>query len=207
MRRFLPVLAGLLLVGCGQGGLGAGPGLTPVAEGASGGADLRFRPVLQVVASDATSSANGIQDARYVRQSDTPATQQAALDRLDCRAEDPLRGEDEAGLPLVTCSADGTIKYLLGPAVLSGAEVERAGVGRAYGATVITLELTAVGSAAWADFTEAHIGRQVAAVWRTTVLSAPTVYSTITSGNTQIIDSFSRDEARRIVQRITGPAE
>ncbi|HET6257240.1 MAG TPA: protein translocase subunit SecD, partial [Pseudonocardia sp.] len=70
--------------------------------------------------------AAAINAARQTRQSTDPAVQQMALATLDCKAQDPLRGYDDPTLPLVTCSQDGTEKYVLGPSFLEGTQIANA---------------------------------------------------------------------------------
>ncbi|HWN26528.1 MAG TPA: protein translocase subunit SecD, partial [Actinomycetospora sp.] len=70
--------------------------------------------------------AQAIAEAKALRQSDDPAIQEQAALALDCAVEDPLRGYDDPARPLVACNREGTEKYLLGPAILSGTDVASA---------------------------------------------------------------------------------
>ncbi|MCA1676811.1 MAG: protein translocase subunit SecD, partial [Actinobacteria bacterium] len=73
--------------------------------------------------------AEQIRQARAVLQSQDPSVQQQALARLNCAVPNPLRGNDDPSLPLVTCDQDNKVKYVLGPAFMSGERVTNASAG------------------------------------------------------------------------------
>ena len=111
------------------------------------------------------------------RQSTDPAVQAQALQALDCAVEDPLRGYDDPTRPLVACDRDGTEKYVLGPAFLSGtADRQRAGRTRTPRAPAgsSTCRSRADGAAIWARL---HRRRTSASAWPfvldSQVVSAP----------------------------------
>jgi preprotein translocase subunit SecD len=166
------------------------------------GTQLRFRPVLaELPPGPATGSPTE-------RQSTDPATQQAAAQAFDCAQgkPDPLDGRDDPALPLVSCDrAEGT-KYVLAPGFLSGADVSRvdATVDPQTGSSVITLSFTTAGTKAWAEWTGQNIGKQVAMVLKSRVLTAPAVQSAITGGETQITGKFTLPEARQLARDIAG---
>jgi preprotein translocase subunit SecD len=166
------------------------------------GTQLRFRPVLaELPPGPATGSPTE-------RQSTDPAMQQAAAQAFDCAQgkPDPLDGRDDPALPLVSCDrAEGT-KYVLAPGFLSGADVSRvdATVDPQTGSSVITLSFTTAGTKAWAEWTGQNIGKQVAMVLKSRVLTAPAVQSAITGGETQITGKFTLPEARQLARDIAG---
>jgi preprotein translocase subunit SecD len=163
---------------------------------------LRFRPVLtELPPGPSTGSAAG-------RQSTDPAAQQAAAQALDCAAGKPdsLDGRDDPALPLVSCDRAQGTKYVLGPGFLSGADVSRVAVqiDPQSGSFVVVVTFTPAGSRKWAEWTGQNVGKQVAMVLKSRVLTAPTIQSAITGGDTQITGRFTRDEARQLARDIAG---
>ncbi|SEF24915.1 preprotein translocase subunit SecD [Amycolatopsis pretoriensis] len=166
------------------------------------GTQLRFRPVLaELPPGPATGSAGD-------RQSTDPAVQQAAAQAFDCAQgkPDPLGGRDDPALPLVSCDRAQGTKYILGPGFLSGADVSRvdATLDPQTGSSVINLSFTAKGARTWAEWTGQNVGKQVAVVLRSRVLTAPAVQSAITGGETQITGKFTLPEARQLARDIAG---
>lgn len=166
------------------------------------GSLLRFRPVVaEVPPGPATGPAGE-------RQSADPAVQQAAARGFDCAQgqPDPLGGRDDPALPLVTCDRAQGTKYVLGPGFLSGADVSRvdAEVDPRTGSPVINLSFTANGAVTWAQWTGRNVGKQVAMVLKSRVLTAPAVQSAITGGETQISGKFTLPEARQLAKDIAG---
>ncbi|MEV6871782.1 precorrin-3B C(17)-methyltransferase [Amycolatopsis sp. NPDC051128] len=163
---------------------------------------LRFRPVL-------TELPPGLSGGPAAeRQSTDPATQQAAAQALDCAAgkPDPLDGHDDPALPLVSCDRAQGTKYVLGPGFLSGADVSRVAVqgDPQSGSFVVVVTFTPEGSRKWAEWTGQNVGKQVAMVLKSRVLTAPTVQSAITGGETQITGRYTQDEARQLARDIAG---
>ena len=142
--------------------------------------------------------AQAIAEAKATRQSDDPAVQEQAALALDCAVEDPLRGYDDPGRPLVSCNREGTEKYLLGPAILSGTDVASAqpnpnpqGVG-----WIINLAFKG-GQAAntWADYTSANVNNSNAVVLDSQVVSALRIVQPLLDGNAQISGNFNQASA------------
>nr|WP_246480997.1 precorrin-3B C(17)-methyltransferase [Amycolatopsis umgeniensis] len=164
------------------------------------GSRLRFRPVVaELPPSPATGSAAN-------RQATDPAGQQAAAAALDCsQGPDPLDGRDDPALPLVSCDRAQGTKYLLGPAFLTGADLSKANAQLDQsGSSIIALSFTDSGARAWADWTAANVGKQVAIVLKSTVLTAPSIQSAITGGETQITGKYTLPEARQLARDIAG---
>src|SRR5262249_48532079 len=112
----------------------------------------------------APEKAAEIQKLRTTRQSTAPNVQQQALAELNCSAEDPLLGFDDANLPLVTCSQDNNEKFILEPAFLDGQRIGKAAAGpNPKGAGyVVTLDFDAEGTKKWGDFTSANVRERAA---------------------------------------------
>ena len=145
-------------------------------------------------------AADAINQARQLRQSEDPAVLQQALLQLDCAAADPLQGYDDPTKPLVTCDEDGTVKYLLGPAIIEGTEIDTAAArldqnGIGY---VVDLTFTPEGAATWTNHTISNVGNQAAFVLDGRVVSAPVINEPIYDRTTQIEGQFSQEEAQEL---------
>ena len=163
------------------------------------------RPSPPVGAAPADSAdpevAEQIRQARARLQSEDPAVQRQALVALNCAAANPLRGNDDPNLPLVTCNQDRTAKYLLGPAFMSGEQVSNASSGLNPEGTgyEVRLNLTRQGEDIWAPYTANHVGEQAAFVLDTEVVSAPQINGPIPPGQqTSITGSFTQTEAKNL---------
>lgn len=146
-------------------------------------------------------AAEQIRQARARLQSQDSAVQQQALATLDCAAPNPLRGNDDPNQPLITCDQDGTAKYLLGPAFLSGDQISNASSGFNPDGTgyEVVLRFKPQGEDIWAQHTSANIGRQAAFTLDSEVVSAPRINNAILPGQqTSITGSFSQAEARNL---------
>jgi preprotein translocase subunit SecD len=159
-------------------------------------------PVGNVPADSASPEvAEQIRQARAKLQSQDPAVQQQALATLNCAGPNPLRGNDDPNLPLVTCDQHGTAKYLLGPAFLSGEQIANASSGpRSDGPGYeVRLNLKTQGEDVWGQYTAANIGKQAAFVLDTEVVSAPQITAAISPGEqTRITGSFTQAEAKNL---------
>ncbi|MGW3468075.1 protein translocase subunit SecD [Saccharopolyspora sp. NPDC000995] len=141
-----------------------------------------------------------IDEAKALRQSTDPNVQMQALQSLNCAAEDPLRGNDDPKLPLVTCDRAGQQKYLLEPVFLPGKEVANAQAvppqpqaGRP--GWTVSLDFKSEGAKVWADFTSANVGQQAAFVLDTEVVSAPEIQQALLGGNASINGQFNQESA------------
>ena len=142
--------------------------------------------------------AQAIAEAKATRQSEDPAVQEQAALALNCAVEDPLRGYDDPSRPLVACNREGTEKYLLGPAILSGTDVASAtpnpnpqGVG-----WVINLAFKGgQPSTTWADYTSANVNNSNAVVLDSQVVSALRIVQPLLDGNAQISGNFNQGSA------------
>ncbi|NEW40554.1 protein translocase subunit SecD [Nocardia cyriacigeorgica] len=143
--------------------------------------------------------------AKAIRQSDDPATQQAAMASMDCSKPDPLAGNDDPTKPLVTCSTDGTEVYLLGPSRIDGQEIKDAtsGLNQQQARHEVTLEFKSSGSEAWADLTGEYVYKRVAFVLDSQVVSAPVVQQgPQQGGSTQISGNFTASSAKELANTL-----
>ncbi|MEJ3654804.1 protein translocase subunit SecD [Actinomycetes bacterium KLBMP 9759] len=143
--------------------------------------------------------AAAIAEARATRQSTDEATQLAAIQALDCRAQDPLRGYDDPELPLIACNQDGTEKYVLGPRFLDGTEIDNALAQQSQQGAgwEISLTFKSAGAAKWGEYTSQNVGKNAAFVLDGEVVSAPTIEGPI-YGPTRISGQFSQSEAQQL---------
>ncbi|HEY3260673.1 MAG TPA: protein translocase subunit SecD [Pseudonocardiaceae bacterium] len=141
--------------------------------------------------------AEEIRAAKETRQSSDPNVLQLALATLDCGKPDPLVGNDDPNLPLVSCAQDGTERYILEPAFLDGERIDNAtaGANPKGPGYVINLSFDSEGSKTWADFTSANVGQRAAFVLDSKVVSAPTINEAILGGNTEISGQFTQKSA------------
>lgn len=145
--------------------------------------------------------AEQIRQARTVLQSQDPTVQEQVLAALNCTVPNPLRGNDDPKLPLVTCNQDGTAKYLLGPAFMSGERIVGASSGpsRTGAGYDVSLDLDREGEDIWGQYTARNVGKQAAFVLDTKVVSAPRINGPIPPGQqTQITGTFTQTEAKNL---------
>ncbi|OBH03962.1 protein-export membrane protein SecD, partial [Mycobacterium sp. E2699] len=150
--------------------------------------------------------ADRIAEEKEWRQSTRQGIQYLALQfqATQCdKKDDILAGNDDPALPLVTCSTDHKVAYLLGPSIISGDQIENAtssmnqrGIGY-----VVDLQFKPGAANTWADFTAAHVGTQTAFTLDSQVVSAPMIQEAIPGGRTQITGGdppFTASTARQL---------
>jgi preprotein translocase subunit SecD len=152
----------------------------------------------------ATSSDGAVADPSA--NPDAPAVTQeqatAEYATLTCDTSSP--GEvDRPEDYVASCSQDGKAKYLLGPAVVEGTDVTDANPGtrQGTGEWIVQLDFNNSGSAKWAEYTAANIGKQVGITLDGRVISAPTINSAI-SGGTEISGSFTQESATELANQL-----
>ncbi|MGK8490950.1 protein translocase subunit SecD [Nocardia asiatica] len=146
-----------------------------------------------------------IQAAKAVRQSTDPAVQQTALATLDCAKADPLTGNDDPALPLVTCSTDGTEVFLLDKSRIDGQEIKDAtsGLNQQQARHEVYLDFKSGGSDAWAALTGEYVYKRVAFVLDSRVVSAPVVQQgPQQGGRTQISGNFTATSAKELANTL-----
>ncbi len=190
-------------------------------------AAMNFRPVIKDSYTDGISSAAG--DAETAAEdlgtpadaSDLAWLTQDVLDSyaaLDCTDQANLTGSgNQAGdpdQPLVTCSTDGFVKYVLGPVEVTGSEISSASSGLQVSQTgaltnewVVQLELDSEGTAAFRESSTRLVDlesprNQFAIVLDGLVISAPRINDPITNGQAEISGSFTRDSAATLARQL-----
>jgi len=139
------------------------------------------------------------------RQNTSQYIQMVALqfEATRCDKEDILAGNDDPTLPLVACSTDHKVAYLLGPSIISGDQIQDASSGmNQHGiGYVVDVQFKPAASNTWADFTAAHVGTQTAFTLDSQVVSAPMIQEAIPGGRTQITGGdppFTASTARQL---------
>ncbi|MCU1618246.1 MAG: secD [Modestobacter sp.] len=177
-------------------------------------AQLRFRPVLQgpepAAPAAATSSAAPTDSAAATTTAAPdpnapPITQeQAAAEYATLTCDATTTSVDRSGDYIAACSADGSAKYLLGPAVLEGTDVTNAAAGTrpTTGEWIVTLDLNGSGSEQWATFTAGNVGKSVGITLDGRVVSAPRINGAINGGQTEISGSFTQATATDLANQL-----
>lgn len=149
--------------------------------------------------------AKEIADAKALRQSTDQSVQQVAVASMDCTKPDPLAGNDDPALPLVTCSQDGTEVFLLGPSRIDGQEIADAtsGLNSQQARHEVNLEFKSSGADAWSALTGEYVYKRVAFVLDSKVVSAPQVQQgPQLGGRTSISGSFTADSAAELANTL-----
>jgi hypothetical protein len=173
---------------------------------------LRFRPVIEgptdsAASSTETSPTTGGIPGPAAPDASSPVTEEQATARfatLTC-SSDGAASVDRSEDYVAACSEDGQFKYLLGPAIIEGADVAdaSASTSETTGEWVVLVDFNATARAAWAQYTAAHVGENVAFVLGGRVISAPAITSAI-SGQTTITGDFSEGSARQLAEALSG---
>jgi preprotein translocase subunit SecD len=142
----------------------------------------------------------------------TPALQ-AEFDTFQCSDID-TSVVAPANEPLITCEADGSVKYILGPVEVSGENISDATNGQVTtqsGATTgewaVNIVFDRTGTEQFADVTtrlSALPGaqNQFAIVLDGAVISAPQTRAVITDGKPQITGSFDQDTSKALADQL-----
>ncbi|MBW9108618.1 protein translocase subunit SecD [Microbacterium trichothecenolyticum] len=158
-------------------------------------------PTLQ--ATPSTSPTNG-SDPAWI----TPALQ-AEFQAYDCAdpANDPANAP--ADEPLITCDADGTVKYILGPVELDGSSIDDAtfGLQQNNGLWAVNLSFDAEGTQTFGEISQRLYGAQAplnqfAFVLDGYVLSAPSMNGVILDGKPSITGSFTQESAKVLADQL-----
>ncbi len=148
----------------------------------------------------------------------TPEIRQQ-FDDLDCTAEGALvgKGGDDPDAPLVTCSADGKVKYILGPVEVEGTSITSAGSGLKAGPNntvtnewAVNLTLDKKGAEEFAktsqrlyDFGQGSVQNQFAILLDGIVIQSAGITTPITDGRAEISGSFTRETAATLANQLS----
>ncbi|MBW9095187.1 protein translocase subunit SecD [Microbacterium jejuense] len=138
----------------------------------------------------------------------TPALQAEYL-AYDCSdpANDPANAPKDE--PLITCDADGTVKYILGPVELDGSSIDDAtfGLQTTNNQWAVNLQFDAEGTQTFGEISQRLYGataplNQFAFVLDGYVLSAPSMNGVITDGKPSITGSFTQESAKVLADQL-----
>ena len=140
---------------------------------------------------------------------------QREFDTFECSSLDVV-GANVAPVdePLVTCEAEGSIKYILGPVEVEGEAIANARSGLIASSTGVTtnefgvfIDFNDEGTAQFREVTERLVGltgirNQFAIVLDGRVISAPRTISAITDGSPQISGNFTQESAQVLADQL-----
>ncbi|MEU1970385.1 protein translocase subunit SecD [Microbacterium sp. NPDC019599] len=158
-------------------------------------------PTLQATPTTAPTDAS---DLAWV----TPALQAEFL-AYDCADEENDPASEPADEPLVTCSVDGAVKYILGPVELDGSSISDAtfGLQQQNGVWAVNLVFDAEGTETFGDISQRLYGAQspldqFAFVLDGYVLSAPAMQGVILDGKPSITGDFTQETAKVLADQL-----
>jgi preprotein translocase subunit SecD len=199
-------------------------------------AKLTFRPVLYTEA--VSAAAVGGEDDSTASPSATPYTPNPDLNstptasptnasdlnwiteqladeytNYQCAADnDVTTARDDE--PLVTCSTDGTAKFILGPVEVQGSDISDAtnglatdSQGNSTNTWAVNLEFDGQGTERFRDVTSRLVAlqapqNQFAVTLDNQVITAPSANAAITDGNAQITGSFTQDSSKTLADQL-----
>jgi len=138
----------------------------------------------------------------------TPALQAEYL-AYDCSdpANDPANAPKDE--PLITCDADGTVKYILGPVELDGSSIDDAtfGLQTTNNQWAVNLQFDDEGTKTFGEISQRLYGataplNQFAFVLDGYVLSAPSMNGVIMDGKPSITGSFTQESAKVLADQL-----
>ncbi len=158
-------------------------------------------------AAPVAADASGLDlELRQANAATPPAEMARRAQQLKCVGVDPMAGNDNPAELLAACSQDGKDVYALGAAILNGNEITSAKASQSQqgGGWVVTVEFGGQVKEEWSAYTAANVGKQVAYVLDSRVLTAPVIQSPI-AGSTQIstASGFSQADAEHLATMLT----
>jgi preprotein translocase subunit SecD len=199
-------------------------------------ARLTFRPVLYTAQS--TNTAIGKDKSGQVTSSPTPYQPQKTLSNVptakptngsdlsqvtprladqfthyDCNAPGNVETAPDSK-PLITCSTDGTAKYILGPVEVQGKDISDASSGLATnsqgnstGQWAVNITFNGEGTTQFKNVTSRLVSltapeNQFAIVLDGLIITAPSTNSAITDGQAQITGSFDATSAKTLADQL-----
>jgi preprotein translocase subunit SecD len=170
---------------------------TPTGASPSGSAPART----EVAPSDGAVSDPNLPDPEAPPVTLEEAAAQYAT--LTCEAENVTGEVSRPEDHVATCSEDGSLKYLLGPTIIEGTEIDDATAGTSpdTGEWVVLLDFKSEGRAIWAQYTATNVGKNVAFTLDGRVISAPTIQGAI-NGQTTITGQFDQETATDLANQL-----
>jgi len=137
-----------------------------------------------------------------------------AFTALDCANPKSVEAiVDDPAKPMVTCSADGQAKYILGPAEVLGTEIKNATSGQkqtssgSTGEFEVRLDFNAAGTKSFCDVTSRIVSlpsprNQFGIVLDNQVISAPVAQASLCAGNASITGNFTAASAKVLADQL-----
>ena len=140
------------------------------------------------------------------QSSPEPLNRARAEFHLVLKTETPSPGDCTPPLDNnVKCSADGTERLTLGPAVMSTVDIEDAAAEQTTTGYAIRLEFTAKGQRRWEDLTRENMGQFIAFLVNDELFAAPQITQPLTGASVQLPGPFKNlDQARKVADEIRG---
>ncbi|MGY2063989.1 protein translocase subunit SecD [Blastococcus sp. SYSU DS0619] len=180
--------------------------LTEGAETADGDATGDAAEATGDAATDDAATGDAVEDPA-LPDPDAPAVTQeeaaAEFATLTCEAENVTGDVDRPESYVAACSEDGAVKYLLGPTIIEGTEIDDASAATSPtdGSWIVLLDFQSEGRATWAAYTAANVGANVAFTLDGRVVSAPTIQGAI-STQTTITGDFDQESATELANQL-----
>lgn len=134
---------------------------------------------------------------------------QAEFLAYDCANPDNDPANAPADEPLITCDADGTVKYILGPVELDGSSIDDAtfGLQTTNNQWAVNLDFDDEGTEVFGEISQRLLGaepplNQFAFVLDGYVLSAPSMNGLIVDGKPSITGSFTQESAKVLADQL-----
>jgi preprotein translocase subunit SecD len=134
---------------------------------------------------------------------------QAEFLAYDCANEENDPANAPKDQPLITCDADGSIKYILGPVEMDGTSIDDAtfGLDQQNGRWTVNLNFDDEGTTTFGQISQRLYGaepplNQFAFVLDGYVLSAPSMDGVILDGNPSIYGSFTQETAQILADQL-----
>ena len=138
----------------------------------------------------------------------TPAVQAEFL-AYDCADENNDPASEPADQPLITCSVDGSVKYILGPVELDGSSIDDAtfGLEQTTGRWAVNLDFDDEGTETFGEISQRLYGQeaplnQFAFVLDGYVLSAPAMQGVILDGKPSITGEFNQETSQILADQL-----
>lgn len=186
---------------------GASASASPSASAEPGSETEPYTPNPDLESTPTASPTNG-SDLAWI----TPQLADV-YENYNCAADNELATapDDE---PLVTCSTDGTAKYILGPVEVEGSDISDAtnglatdSQGNSTNTWAVNLEFDGQGSDQFADVTSRLVTlqapqNQFAVTLDNQVITAPSANAAITDGRAQITGQFTQDSSKALADQL-----
>ncbi|MDQ1660583.1 MAG: preprotein translocase subunit SecD, partial [Blastococcus sp.] len=178
----------------------ASPASASATAKASAAPTSAAAPTTAAASSAAASTAAPNPNAPTVTQAQATAD----LTKLTCTKGGVSTAIDRPNDYIASCSQDGAVKYLLGPAVIEGTQITQASAGTLSTTSewVVNVDFNSKGSSTWATFTSNNVGNLVAVTLDGRVVSAPKINGAIAGGSTQITGSFTQTTATELANQL-----